>query len=62
MDAAKVLEVLRRVEWGREGERCPDCWWQRGGGHAKGCKLAALLDEAAGLDREGCWREGKRVK
>ena len=52
MNQAKVMEVLRRIEWGREGERCPDCWWQRGGGHAEGCELAALLNGAkeGGLD------------
>lgn len=51
MDEAKVMEVLRHVEWlgGEGGEylaHCPWCAHWESEGHADDCKLAALLDEA----------------
>lgn len=48
MNEAKVMEVLRRVEWGGEPPLCPWCsrWRWHSEGHREDCKLAALLDEA----------------
>lgn len=49
MDAAKVMEVLRQVEWVKAGdleEFCLSCEWNNYDGHADDCKLAALLAEA----------------
>lgn len=45
---ARVVEVLRRVEWAllRDEEFCPYCYWLKRAGHAEDCKLAALLGEA----------------
>lgn len=49
MNQAKVMEVLRQVEWGTRGmyvAACPCCREFKRLGHADDCKLAALLDEA----------------
>lgn len=50
MDEAKVMGVLRDIEWVQGGagvsERyCPWCHWAKTAGHRDGCKLAALVDE-----------------
>lgn len=48
MDEARVMEVLRRVEWALTAneEFCPYCYWLKRAGHKDDCKLAALLGEA----------------
>lgn len=49
MDEAKVMGVLKRVEWGGFDRFCPWCHHPQSGGHADDCKLAALLAESDGL-------------
>lgn len=46
MDQARVMEVLKGLEWldlGEDEDTCPWCWWWKSRGHAPKCKLAALL-------------------
>lgn len=56
MGKAKVVEVLRQVEWvkagGTAGEFCPCCDYLKAAGHHDDCKLAALLAER-GADMSG---------
>lgn len=69
MDEAKVLGVLRRVEWciySRWECHCPVCGGWKLRGHRDDCKLAALLSEGGAVKRaggpygrSGCWSEGK---
>lgn len=51
MDQAKVMEVLRQVEWALTAneEFCPCCYWLKTAGHKDNCKLAALLAEGDDL-------------
>lgn len=59
MNEAKVIEVLRRVEWVKGGERridiyekyCPWCTRWKSDGHADDCKLDALLAEANEIEK-----------
>jgi len=46
MDKAKVMEVLRRVEWVGDPPHCHWCIQRASDGHTDDCKLAALLGEA----------------
>lgn len=54
MDEAKVMEVLRRVEWAwsAPGGFCPCCYQLKSDGHAENCKLDALLSEGRGEKAE----------
>ena len=51
MNTGQGVEVLRDIEWVQGGvgvteSYCPSCHWAKSVGHARDCKLAALLDEA----------------